>query len=508
MNNTNRVIINTLTQNFRTILNILMSLYSTRLVLEALGKSEYGIYLLVGGIVSLLLYITNSMIITTQRHLSYNYGTGDSGMARRIFQNSYLLHYAMGIVISLAFLSLTPFLFDNHFLNIDHSQIEEAKYVYYFVILSVLLTFLVAPFRATLIAHENIVYISIIDVLDGVLKLGLVFILFFVENYRLTLYAAIMAFVMLFNFCALAFYGKFHYKECDLLPHIKALDRNIQKKLIGFATWTLYGTLCIFMRAQGLAIVFNKIFGIIINTAYGIANQVFGSIQFLSQAILNAITPQIIKAEGAKDRERMKFLSLQACKYCFLLLAIFAIPLIAEMENVLELWLGNVPEYTVILCQMLLIASLVDQLTVGLNASIQAIGDIRNYTLVLYTIKLLSIPFIWMAVKSGFSIEQAMLIYFIFELMAATIRIPFLVKTTNLTINHFCRSVLFRVFLPCATMIATCYLMTLLPEFILRFLVTSIASATTGIIAIWLFGLDNEEQTYILNTIKRKKEQH
>lgn len=506
MTNTNRIIINTLAQNFRTILNIMMSLYSTRLVLDALGKSEYGIYMLVGGVVSLLSYITISMIITTQRHLSYCYGEGNSNKAKDIFQNSYLLHCTIGCVISIIFLSLTPLLFDNHFLNIDVSLLEEAKYVYYLVILSALLTFIVAPFRAMLTVHENIIYISIIDVLDGALKLGLVFILFCVDNYRLTLYAAIMTSIMIFHFCALAFYCKFHYhNECSLVPHIRAFNKTIQRQLIGFATWTLYGIMCIFLRAQGLAIAFNKLFGIIANTAYGIANQIFNSIQVLSQAILNAITPQIIKAEGAHDRKRMIYLSLQACKYCFLLLAVVAIPLIFEMEQVLTLWLGNVPEYTVVLCRTLLVASLIDQITIGLNTSIQAMGKIRNYTLCLYTIKVLTIPLFWIAVKTGFSIEYAMIIYIAIEFIVAAIRLPYITRKTELTIKHFLNKVLFRILLPCTAMVLMCCFICQFPSFMFRFLFTGIMSASAGIITTWLCGLDHEEKRYIMSVIKQKR---
>lgn len=506
MTNTNRIIINTLSQNFRTILNIFMSLYSTRLVLDALGQSEYGIYMLVGGIVSLLSYITTSMIITTQRHLSYCYGTGNCNKAKKIFQNSYLLHSIIGCVISITFFSLTSLLFDNHFLNIDTTLLVEAKFVYYLVILSALLTFIVAPFRAMLTAHENIVYISIIDVLDGALKLGLVFILFYVDNYRLTLYAAIMTSIMIFHFCALAFYCKIHYYECCLIPHIKSFDKTIQKQLIGFATWTLYGIMCIFLRAQGLAIVFNKLLGITANTAYGIANQIFGSIQFLSQAILNAITPQIIKAEGAHDRKRMIYLSLQACKYCFLLLAVVAIPLISEMEQVLTLWLGNVPEYTVVLCQMLLVASLIDQITIGLNTSIQAMGNIRNYTLLLYTIKVVTVPLFWIAVKTGHSIKYAMIIYIAIEFIVAAIRLPYLARKTELTVRHFLNKVLFRILIPCAAMILVCCFIYQLPSFMFRFLFTGIISASTGIITTWFCGLDHKEKTYIINLIKQKRD--
>jgi len=505
MNSTNRLIVNTFAQHCRTVLHIAMSLYSTRLVLDALGKSSYGVYMLIGGIVSLLMYITNSMVITTQRHLSYSYGQKEYGKASIFFHNSYILHCIMGLAISMIFLILTPYLFNGHTLNISSDIITEAEYVYFLVIISVFLTFISSPFRATLIAHENIVYISIIDILDGALKLGLVFILYFVTDYKLTIYAAIMASVMVFNLLALSIYCKLKYKECGMLPNIALFEKTAQKKLIGFATWTLYGTMCIFLRAQGIAVILNRYFGVIANTAYGIANQVFGSIQFLSQSILNAIAPQIIKAEGESNRERMVYLSLQACKYCFLLLSIAAIPLIFEMNSILKIWLGSVPEYTVLLCRMLMIASLIDQVTIGLNTSIQAMGNIRNYTFLIYTIKVLTLPLFWFVLKMDCPIEYAMTVYIILELASSMARLPYIMRKTDITTSQFYNNVLRRIILPCLAMVVTCYIMCMLPDFILRFILTGMVNVLIGIAAIWFLGLDEKERVYIVNIVKRIK---
>lgn len=504
MNDTTRLIVNTLSQHLRTVLNIAMSLYSTRLVMEALGKSNYGVYMLIGGIVSLLLYITNSMVVTTQRHLSYSYGKGDAKQASLIFQNSYILHVLMGAVISVCFLLLTPFLFEHRLLNIAPSQLEEARYVYYIVIVNVLLTFITTPFRALLTARENIVYISLVDIVDGMLKLGLVFILFFVAEYRLTIYAVILASVMLFNFLALSVYSKFQYKEASLLPHPLAFDKAVQVQLIGFATWTLYGTMCVFFRAQGIAIIINRAFGTIMNAAYGIATQVFGAIQAVSAAILNAISPQIIKAEGNDDRQRMLYLSMQACKYSFLLLAFFGIPLIFEMDGILRIWLKEPPAGASMFCRTFIIASLLDQTTIGLNVSIQALGKIRNYTLMLYTVKLLTVLAVWLSLQAGVGIATAMLAYIFFEFVAAMLRLPYAKRQVALSYATFLNMVLLKIFLPTIAMILACYIMCLLPDFILRFFLTGITSVIVGFMVLWNFSLSPQEKQYIKNAIRKK----
>lgn len=504
MSDTSRLIANTLSQHLRTILNIAMSLYSTRLVMEALGKSGYGVYMLIGGIVSLLLYITNSMVVTTQRHLSFSYGKGDEILSGAIFQNSYILHCIMGAVISIVFLSLTPLLFGHGFLKIDAGQKTEACYVYYVVIANVLLTFLATPFRALLTAHENIVYISFVDIMDGILKLGLVFILFFITEYRLTVYAVILASVMLFNFIALSVYSKIRYSEATLLPHPFSFSKTVQRQLISFATWTLYGTMCIFLRAQGLAIILNRAYGTVINAAFGIATQVFGAVQALSAAILNAITPQIVKAEGKEDRQHMLFLAMQACKYSYFLLAIVAIPIIFEMDGILRIWLKEPPEHASMFCRIFMIASLCDQTTVGLTASIQALGKIRNYTVMLYTIKLLTVPCIWILLNLGIAIEHAMLAYVFFEALSAIVRLPYAKHQVALDYKTFFRSVILKIPLPTAAMIITCCAMCSLPDFIMRFFITGIVCVLVGISTLWLCGLERSEKNYIVEAIKKK----
>ena len=258
MNPSTRLVVNTIAQNVRTIINVVLSLYSTRIVMQALGVSDYGIYMLVAGIVTLLPYLVNALITTTQRHLSFAFGQGDTTEVKLIFANSYLLHWLFGGLLSLLAISLVSLIFNHGFLNIEAEKLLESKYVYLLVLTAVFFTFITAPFRSLLIAHENIVYISIVDVLDGILKLSLVFCLFLVEDYRLPLYALIMAFIQFFNLLMLSIYSKLHYKECILVPSIRLFKKEVTKKIIGFATWTLYGTLCIYFRNQGLAVVLNR----------------------------------------------------------------------------------------------------------------------------------------------------------------------------------------------------------------------------------------------------------
>lgn len=506
MNSNTRLIVNTLAQNIRTIINIVLSLYSTRIVMQALGQSDYGIYMLVAGIVSLLSYLSNTLVITTQRYLSFTQGKGDREELRYIFANSYLLHWILGIALAVCCLGLTEWIFNGLGLNIPSDRLEEAKIVYLLVITSVFFTFIASPFRALLIAHENIVYISLVDLLDGILKLGLVFTLFLVENWRLSLYATIITGVMLFNLIALAAYGKLHYNECVIIPRISLWRDDIQRKIIGFATWTLYGMIAIYVRNQGLAVALNKFIGTLANAAYGIANQVFGSIQFLSQAILNAIAPQIMGEEGAGNRARAIHLSFLASKYCFLIFSMVCIPLVFEMPSILRIWLGDVPEHAVLFTDMMLIASLCDQITIGFGKLNQAIGKIRNYTLITFSIKVLTLPFIIWCLRSTWGIHGAAGCFILFELGSAIIRLPILMTSAGVNATAYAKEVLLRILLPTLGIILTCWSIgQLIPESNFRFLLTGFLSVIIGVLCTYLFAMTQTERQGICRLIMHKK---
>lgn len=505
MNSNTRLIANTLAQNIRTVINIVLSLYSTRIAMQALGLSDYGIYMLVAGIVSLLSYICNTLIVTTQRYLSYSAGAGKTDEACRIFANSYLIHWVLGICCCLVFILLEPFIFNGHLLNIPEGKAVETEVVYYLVTTSVLLTFVTAPFRALLISHENIVYISLVDVIDGVLKLGLVFLLLLVEQWQLPLYALIIVTVMFFNLVMLAGYCHYHYEESSILPSVRLYSWKICRQLFGFAVWTLYGMACVYVRSQGVAVILNRMLGTLVNAAYGVAQQVQGAVQYLSQALGNAISPQIVKAEGEGNRALSIHLTLMASKYGFFLLSLASIPLISEMPVLLDLWLDEIPQHAVLLCRMMLIIALCDQITISLGSLNQAIGRIRNYTLLTFTVKVLCIPVIIVCLSLEGDVVSVMCVYMIFELLAAIIRVPFLMHTAGLKGKDFLCSVLLKLILPTFAMVAACWGVNyLLPPTIWRMFVTAFCSVLIGLAAIWFTAMDASERKYIYGLISKR----
>ena len=503
MDSSKRIVINTFAQHIRSILNICLSLYSTRLVLQALGQSDFGIFSLVGGVVAMLGFITNALVVATQRHLSFHHGKGNLNEVRHIFANSLFLHLSIGILLAVLILLIEPLLF-NGFLKIESSRINEASIVYRLMVVSLFLTFVAAPYKALFIARENIVYISIIEVADGVLKLLCAIWLLHWQHDRLIAYAFIMTAIMGFNYLAFFMYARTHFPESMFLPARKDINRKTMSVIFNFAGWTIYSMGCIIGRIQGVAIIFNRFFGTTINSSYGIAMQVSGAIHFVAQAVVNAMSPQVFKSEGMGNRQRMLALAETTSKFAYLLMAIAVIPIVFEMDTILGIWLGNVPEQATMLCQMMLLTSLADQSTIGLGIANQAIGQIRNYSLCINTIKVITLPIIFLCLWLGYSILVTMWCYFSIELLCALCRLVFLKYTAHLSVRHFSTSVFLRVIPPTLFLIAGCWIVTTYVDLPYRFLFTITLSVGLCLPIIWFVTLNSSERSVIIKILKKQ----
>lgn len=499
-----RIVVNTLAQYARLLFRVIISLYSTRLILNALGQTDFGIYSLVAGTVVMLGFITNAMVITTQRHLSYSYGKKDIGKVRATFSNCLLLHMMIVVALAVVLIALKPLLFSK-VLVIDEGRIEAAMWVYCFMAISLCLTFIIAPYRALFIARENIVYISIVDVTDSFLRLLIAIALYHVTADRLATYGCLMMLISVFNYFALAVFGRFHFAECLLLPRHRDVDWRQMKSIVGFAGWTIYSMGCVLGRSQGMAILLNRFFGTIINTAYGISNQVFASVQFVAQSVINAMSPQIIKSEGAGDRQRMLLFAGYVSKFSLLLLGMAVIPIVFELPGILKVWLGDVPQSTVTLCSFILITSLCDQTTIGLNVANQAIGKIRTYSLCINTTKLLTLLIGWLCLRHTYSVTAVMTCYLSLEIICAIARLPFLKYTAGLSIRWYLSFVILPALFPLGSMILVSWIFVNYVDLPLRFLFTFATSVVVGVAMIWLTCLDKKEHSLVMSFIRRRR---
>lgn len=497
MNASNRVIVNTSAQFVKTFVSGIITLYSSRVILAGLGESDFGIYSLVAGIIAMLAFITNALSSTTQRFISYYQGRKD---LQKVFSNSVFLHLGLGIIVFVLFISLTPWLFSG-FLNILPERIVAARFVYYMVIITLLITFITAPFKAVLIAHENIVFVSVVDTLDAFLKLGIALSLNYAFIDKLMYYGIMLLGIQFFNLLVVSTYAFKKYEEC-CVPQISHLSGKYFKNLLSFASWNIYSLACTLGRTQGLAIVLNKFLGTVANAAYGIGIQISSYVNYMSESLLNAIRPQIVKSEGEGLRTHAFYLSVIASKFSFFLLSWLSIPCIFEMPRLLQLWLGNPPCGTVLFCRMFLIAGLTDSVTIGLHIVNQAIGNLKYFALIINTTKLLVLPMSFLFLLFGFEVSYVAYIYVGFEFITALFRIVIL-KRDNLNVWEYIQNVFGKIVLPISLISIINWMCLLYIHSDIRILYTFIISIFVFPILIYYCGLSQKEKNKIKPILKK-----
>ena len=500
----NRVIINTAILYGRMVLTVGVSLYSTRLILNALGSTDYGIFELVAGIIAVLAFLKNTMATSTQRFLSFYQGKDDIDNQKSIFTNSLLIHLILALVLVIILFSLESYLFE-HFLNIASNRIFAAKMVYRTMLASLFFSMVNVPFMGSLVAHENLLFVAIVNIFEALLKLAIAFILISWQNDKLILYGyltAALAFITLLAYMIFCFKK---YDECSF-QDLK-LDKKHIIELSSFAGWNLFGAICGLGRAQGIAVLLNIFFGTIINAAYGVANQLASQMSFLSSTMLRALNPQIMKSEGVNDRERMLRLSMVASKFGFFLVAIIAIPAIFEMTQILEFWLKEVPEYTAVFAQLMMVAILLNQLTIGLQSALQATGKIKIYQIVVGGLILLTLPLAFIFLKLGLPPYYVFVSYISLEFLGIIMRMAIAKKITGLSIPIYLHRVFLKSLLPLIGSLISCWFITYYLVIDYRFFLTATVSAIVFIICIYFFGLYTDEKSlckHFYSTVKNK----
>ena len=496
-----RIIVNTIAQYCRSIISMLLAFFTTRVVFRGLGVTDYGIFSVVAGFVTMLGFITNALVISTQRYISYFYGSGQREETRKIFINSLLVHVAIALIITLILFLLRE-VFVEKWLNIPTERTGAAYYVYMMSVLMMTITVLEAPFKALFIARENIVFISVVEVLGAAAKLMLIVFSFGVfATDKLIIYTNVMAGVMAASMLVFFFYALVSYDECTLKFKHDDINRIYILGLTNFAGWTTIDTASAVMRNQGIAVIMNNFLGAVINASFGIAMQIRVASSFVFTSILNAMTPQIMKAEGGGDRKKMVRLATLESKFSTAIMVLTVYPIIFELPSLLTLWLGTEPAHASMFCTFLIIAFLADGVSLGLHVANQAMGNIGKYTLIMNVPKILSLILVWLALFYGYGVESVMWIYLIVEIAISLVRIPFTAHRASFSMRDYLRDAVKPLMILFVGITVYCELIINVFEFDYRFVFTYITAVIVGCAIMWTLLLDNKEKEYLKNTL-------
>lgn len=377
MNDKTLIAFNTGILYIKLIITTILSLFSTRILLEALGQIDFGVSALVSSVIAMLAFLSASLTVSTQRYMSFHLGKNDISIQKTVFTTSFLLHLFIGIIIVGLLLSASPLIFS--VINIPDTRLSAAKFIYYCTIGSTFFVIITIPYDAILNAHENMVTVAIVNIIEASLRLCGVWILLYVATDKLIIYGAVLLLVQFVSSLIKTTYCRIKYSETIVKKQY--LKKKMMKELLSFSVWNSVGAIAVVGRLQGIAIIINIFVGVIGNTAYGIANQVSGLLNTVSSYLQKAMNPQIMKQEGAGFHDLMTLLALNQCKYTFILLMALGLPILYVLQPLLTMWLGEFPLEALIFCKLMIIIALVKQLGTGLQVAIQAVGNIKAYQL-------------------------------------------------------------------------------------------------------------------------------
>lgn len=503
MQTAKRVIKNTVILYAKIGITLFISLYSTRLILNALGVNDFGIFNVVGGIVTMLTFLNTAMASATQRYMSLAEGQGDIEKQRQIFNVSIILHFLTAIGVGFILLIAGLVLFDN-ILNISESRLFSAKIIYYFMIVSTMFTIMSVPYDAVINAHENMLYYSIVGIFESFLKLIVAIVLVQSNFDKLVVYGFLMACISIMIMVVLRIYCHRKYRECLFSPK-NYYKPNLMKDMTKFAGWSFAETTTSMVGHYGMGVVLNHFFGSVLNAAQGISTQLNAQLLIFSSTMMKALNPVIVKSEGSGERNDMLRMSLMGCKFSFYLFAFFAIPFLIETPFILKMWLKNVPEWTTIFCRYAIARTLLDQLTLPLKTSINAVGKIRNISVVKSILNVIVLPIIYLTFLFGSPPSMmyivTLIIWGVFE---GVITIYYTIKNCNLRLIDYLKFVLNRsivVFLP--TLLVGIMPLLFFSESIARVLLVVSISSFSFIFLFIRIGLTKEESSFLSSLISK-----
>ena len=489
-----RIARNTILLYVRSVLLLIINLYISRLGLKALGVTDYGIYQVVGGVVSIFSILSSTMTSASQRFITYALGSGDKENLHKTFSACVSIHVILAIIVFFLLETIgTWFLYNK--LNIPIERMTTAMWVMQFSIATFFINVVSVPYNAAIISHERMTAFAYITLLEGLLRLAGVVSLIWISGDKLFLYA------LYFFLAALVIritYSVYCYQRFDETRNIVLkVDRPLFKRMFSFAGWNMIGNGAMILRNQGIDILLNIFFGVAVNAAKGICNQVQAAVMQLVGNFTVSVTPQLTKAVAKNDYERAHSLMFHGSKLAFFLMMIIAIPFISCCHEVLEIWLGEVPEYATEMVQLTFVYMLSDAMSRFLINAILAFGDIKWFQITNGGIKLLALPLTFLFLKLGGSPLTGIFINILLEFICVGGRLYFNRLQINFDIWHF----VLWVWLRCWLLFVVAFAVIQLFYFNIcdNLFVVSGFSLLSSSLLIWLLGLDKSEKRILID---------
>lgn len=471
---------------------MLISLYTSRIVLKALGVEDYGIYNVVGGVVTMFSMISSTLASATQRFITYALGENDTEKLKRVFSNSLTLHIVLGLIIVILLEGIGVWLLYNK-LNVPQERLDVANIVLQCSIFTLFFNMVAIPYNAMIIAHEKMSAFAYISILDAGLKLGIALLLLYWDSDKLILYAVLHLIASIILRSIYSIYSRRHFVEAR---HVTLrIDRGLFKQMFAFAGWNLLGNGSLVLRNQGVDIVLNLFFGVTVNAAKGICNQVQHAVSQFAGNFNTALKPQLTKSIAQNKSGRTFELVIQGTRFSFYLMAIFTVPIIVSCDELLSIWLVKVPDYTVLFVRWTMVYLLLDVQSKLLTHAVLSTGDIRNYQIVVGGTKLLAIPIVYAVLLCGGTPITGILVNIFLEVICLSLRLYYNKRMLDLPVVAFVKSAFFKCyFVLLAAMVIPYLLYTHIQTALWANLPASLISVMG---CIYLLGLNKKERAFV-----------
>ena len=498
MHNSNkRIAKNTLFLYFRSLFILFINLYISRKILETLGVEDYGIYNIVGGVVTMFSVVAATLSSATQRFITFALGENDFCKLKALFSNSVCLHILLGLLGAM-FLEIVGLWFLNGQLEIPENRITSARWILHFSVIAFFINMISIPYNALIVAHEKMKAFAYIGILECILKLLAVLSLYICPMDKLVAYGLFIMLIAAFIRLIYAIYCRKHFEESQNTK--MSIDPKIFKEMFAFAGWNFFGNGSLVLRNQGIDILLNMFFGVTVNAAKGLANQVQHAVSMLVSNFQTAVKPQLTKAIAQKDSERYKFLINLGTRFSFFMMLFFSVPIMISTPDILKIWLVHVPDWTILFVRWTLVYLLIDSLSRFLIHAILSNGKIRNYEILVGGTKLFALPVAYFFLKNGASPLIGMYVNMALELICLVERLYYCHKQLDFPVFYFLRKVCFVSFVVLAS--SLCISLIMKNYFFHNGISLMFVSCMSTLVCIVFLGMNRSERTLMYKKIR------
>lgn len=494
-----RIAKNTLILYVRMFLMMLVGLYTSRVNLAALGVDNFGVYNVVGGFVAMFSIISTSLSGAISRFITYELGRGGGDRLKTMFSTSVNIMAGLSLLIVIIAELLGPWFIDTQ-LDIPAGREIAAQWVFQFSILNFVVGLISVPYNAAIVAHERMSAFAYISIFEALGKLAVALLIPHSPIDKLIFFAGLLCSISLIIRFIYGYYCKRHFAECT---YTFTFDKSIFKQMGGFAGWNFFNSTAYIFNNQGVNMLLNMFFGVAVNAARGIAVSVDNIVNQFVGNFMTAINPQITKSYASGDLANMHKLVCRGAKFSYYCMFLLALPIILGAEQILDLWLVDVPKYTVQFVQLILIVSLCDCIGRTGYTACMATGRLKKYSLVITSVAILEFPLVWIAFSLGATPLYAYYIYVFVKIAALIARMYLMEEMVHLKVKMYAAHVFLPIILTTSVgMVVPVMLNLVMEPSLLRLLVVSVVSVLSVGVSTLYLGMTEGERQVILNSVR------